>query len=150
MYLGSVYLIVNDFEKSIIFYEKLLGIPVTSKNMTRFAQFEFKGKNISIMNGHFDKKNPEKVVHKGEYSEFFDDYQSKALAFNNNKFVLNFLVENLQTEYKRIKELNITKNITKIRFVCNVSPYYYFSLTDPDNNIIEITGNYTPEEDEFN
>ncbi len=54
MHLGSIYLIVNDFEKTINFYEKLLGIPVTSKNMSRFAQFVFEGHNISIMNGHFD------------------------------------------------------------------------------------------------
>lgn len=33
MHLGSIYLIVNDFNKSIKFYEKLLQIPVTRKNM---------------------------------------------------------------------------------------------------------------------
>jgi lactoylglutathione lyase len=68
MHLGSTYLIVNDFEKSIEFYEKLLGMPVTSRNMHRFAQFIFEGTNISIMNGHFDTDNPDKVVHKGGYN----------------------------------------------------------------------------------
>jgi len=33
--------------------------------------------------------------------------------------------------------------------VCNVSPYYFFQLTDPDENIIEITGSYTPKKGEF-
>ncbi|GFP76518.1 hypothetical protein bsdtw1_02621 [Clostridium fungisolvens] len=37
MHLGSIYLIVDDFNKSIKFYEKLLQIPVTRKNMDRFA-----------------------------------------------------------------------------------------------------------------
>jgi len=73
MHLGSIYLIVNDFEKSIAFYEKLLEIPVTNRNMSRFAQFVFEGHNISIMNGHFDTDHPDKVVHKGEHTNLFDD-----------------------------------------------------------------------------
>ena len=149
MHLGSIYLIVNDFEKSIAFYEKLLEMTVTSKNMERFAQFVFDGQNISIMNGHFDTDNPDKVVHKGEYTDFFDDLRGKALAPNTNKFDLNFWVEDLNKEYKRIKSLNITDNLSKIKYVCNVSPYYFFQLTDPDENIIEVTGRYTPKKGEF-
>jgi len=149
LHLGSIYLIVNDFEKSIRFYEKLLEIPVTSQNMDRFAQFIFEGHNISIMNGHFDKDNPSKVVHKGEYNDFCDDLHDIALAVNTHKFVLNFWDENLRKEYERVKGLNIAKKLTKIKYVYNVSPYYYFQLTDPDDNVIEVTGNYTPTEDEF-
>lgn len=48
MHLGSIYLIVRDFDKSIDFYEKLLQIPVTAKNMNRFAMFDFEGKCIAI------------------------------------------------------------------------------------------------------
>ena len=149
MHLGSIYLIVNDFEKSVKFYEKLLEMPVTSQNMDRFAQFVFDGQNISIMNGHFDTDNPDKVVHKGEYTDFFDDLRSKAVAPNTNKFVLNFWAEDLSKEYKRVKSVNITDNLSKIKYVCNVSPYYFFHLTDPDENIIEITGRYTPKKGEF-
>ena len=75
MHLGSIYLIVNDFEKTLDFYEKLLKMPVTSKNMSRFAQFVFEGHNISIMNGHFDADHPDKVVHKGAHSESMDNLQ---------------------------------------------------------------------------
>lgn len=149
MHLGSIYLIVNDFEKSIAFYEKLLEITVTSKNMSRFAQFVFEGHNISIMNGHFDTDNPDKVVHKGDYTDSMDDLQTIALAPNTHKFVLNFWDEDLRSEYKRIKSLNISETITTIKYVCNVSPYYYFQLTDPDGNVIEVTGDYTPEAGEF-
>lgn len=149
MYLGSIYLIVNNFEKSIIFYEKLLEIPVTGRNMDRFAQFVFEGKNISIMNGHFDADHPNKVVHKGEYTDLFDDLLSKALAPNTNKFVFNFWDDDLLKEYERIKGLGITEHLSEIKYVCNVSPYYFFHLTDPDGNIIEVTGNYTPKVGEF-
>ncbi|MDR1689412.1 MAG: VOC family protein [Clostridiales bacterium] len=149
MYLGTIYLIVNDFNKSIDFYEKLLEMPVTSKNMNRFAKFIFEGHNISIMNGHFDAENPDKVVHKGEHSQTLDSLQSIALAPNTHKFVLNFLTEDLRSEYERVRELNITDYLTKIKYVYNVSPYYYFQLTDPDGNAIEVTGAYTEAEGEF-
>lgn len=149
MHLGSIYLIVKDFQKSIIFYEKLLQMPVTKKNMDRFAMFDFEGKCIALMNGYFDSENPEKVIHKGEYLEYFDDLKTISTLPNSRKVVLNFWDENLREEYNRVKELDITDNITKIKYVCNVSPYYYFQLTDPDGNIIEVTGDYYPEVGEF-
>lgn len=55
------------------------------------------------------------------------------------KFVQNYWVEDLLTEYERVKSLNIG-SVTGIR-EANPS-YYYFHLTDPDNNIIEVTGGY--------
>jgi catechol 2,3-dioxygenase-like lactoylglutathione lyase family enzyme len=67
MHLGSIYLIVQDFNKSIQFYEKLLEMPVSAQNMQRFAQFEFEGNNISIMNGYFDAMNPNLTVCKGVF-----------------------------------------------------------------------------------
>ena len=150
MHLGSIYLIVKDFIKSIEFYEKLLEMKVTSMNMERFAQFEFEGHNISIMNGYFDNQNPELTIHKGEYVEKFDNLVAIANSRNTNKFVLNFWVEDLEKERERIINLNISNLVTKIKFVNNVMPYYYFQVEDPDGNTIEITGEYIEKEDEFN
>lgn len=149
MHLGSIYLIVKDFKKSVSFYEKLLEMKVTSKNMERFAKFKFEGHNISIMNGYFDKENPELTIHKGQYVEEFDNLVAIAEAKNTNKFVLNFSVENLKEERERIVKLNISNIVTKVKYVNNVMPYYYFQVADPDGNVIEITGKYKPEEDEF-
>ena len=150
MHLGSIYLIVKDFEQSLKFYEKLLEIPVSKKNMDRFAMFNFDGKCIALMNGYFDTSNPDKVVHKGEFIEYFDDLEQIANSPNSRKVVLNFCDEDLRQEYMRIKELNISDDLTKIKYVCNVFPYYYFQLTDPDGNVIEVIGDYIPEEGEFN
>lgn len=149
MHLGAIYLVVNDFEKSIKFYEKILQIPVTQRNMDRFAMFCFEGNCIAIMNGHFDTENPDKVEHRGKYEAYFDDMKAMAAATNTHKFVLNFWTENLEKEHKRIMDLHITSKITPIKYVCNVSPYYYFQFTDPDGNIIEVTGEYHPKENEF-
>ncbi|MDR1821817.1 MAG: VOC family protein [Oscillospiraceae bacterium] len=149
MHLGSIYLIVNDFEKAVSFYESLLELPVTRRNMNRFAQFVFEGHNIALMNGHFDTDFPDKVVHKGEYTDLFDDLRAMALSPNTHKLVLNFWVEDLRREYERIRAIDITENLSKIKYVYNVSPYYFFNLTDPDGNIIEVTGEYSPQAGEF-
>lgn len=149
MHLGSIYLISKDFKKSVEFYEKLLEMKVSSQNMNRFAMFEFEGHCIAIMNGYFDLQNPDKVIHKGKYVEYFDDYGSIMKLENSRKVVLNFWHENLEEELKRIKQLDVTDFITDIKYVCNVSPYYYFQLSDPDGNVIEVTGAYTPKEGEF-
>ncbi|KAA1185080.1 VOC family protein [Paenibacillus sp. B2(2019)] len=149
MHLGSIYLIVRDFNKSIKFYEKLLEMSVSAQNMQRFAQFEFGGKNISIMNGYFDALNPNLTVKKGEYVEEFDNLVAIVEAENTHKFVLNFWTENLEQERERIEQLDISGELTSIKYVNNVRPYYYFQLTDPDGNIIEITGPYSPKKGEF-
>ena len=150
MHLGSVYLIVSDFNKSVTFYEKLLEMKVTAKNMERFAQFQFEGHNISIMNGYFDSENPELTIRKGQYVEKFDNLVAIAESKNTNKFVLNFWVEDLEKQRERIINLNISDLVTMVKYINNVMPYYYFQVADPDGNTIEITGEYTPKEGEFN
>lgn len=149
MHLGSIYLIARNFDNSIKFYERLLQMPVSKKNMDRFAMFNFDGHCISIMNSYFDMQNPDKVINKGKFDEYFDDLVQISNLPNSRKVVLNFWDEDLRREYKRVKALSISDNITDIKYVCNVSPYYYFQLTDPDGNIIEVTGEYVPEDGEF-
>jgi lactoylglutathione lyase len=150
MHLGSIYLIVNDFKKSIAFYEKLLNVLLENGNNGRFVSFTFEGHRISLLNAHFDTDYPEKVVRKGEDAEVSGEtLLDIASAPNTHKFVFNFWVEDLRTEYERIKNLGITNHLTGIKYVCYVAPYYYFQLTDPDENMIEVTGSYTPEDGEF-
>lgn len=121
LHLGSIYLIVTDFEKSIAFYEKLLSMNVSTRNCgNRFAEFFFDDKCLALMNqknllGHSYSKE-------GDY-----------------KFVLNFWVDDLLIEYNRLKCLSIGEltGISKVH-----DGYYYIHLKDPDNNVIEITGKY--------
>jgi lactoylglutathione lyase len=117
----GIYLIVKDFNISVDFYEKLLSMRATKISNNKFAEFSF-GYNqcFSIM----DESN----LKNHNYKENGD-----------KNFVLNFWIENLDEEYERIKLLNIGK-FTEIK---NVNKnYYFFNLYDPDNNVIEITGNY--------
>ena len=125
LHLGSIYLIVRDFERAVSFYEKLLSMTVSTRNCgNRFAEFYFDNKCLALMN--------EKNLEGHHYSE--GDY----------KFVLNFWVEDLQKEYERLKQLHIGE-MTEIRKVHE--GYYYFHLRDEDYNVIEITGGMHPSSD---
>lgn len=149
MHLGSVYLIARDFYKSIQFYEQLLEIPVTHCNMDRFAQFIFDQQNISIMNGNFDMEHSDKVIRKGDYDRELDDKRMIADATNTNKFVLNFWTEDLRKERQRIVAAGFTDMVTSVKYIHAGQPYYYFQVKDPDDNVIEITGSYRPDDGEL-
>lgn len=120
MHLGSVYLIVRDFEKSISFYEHLLAMTVSTRNCgNKFAEFFFDNKCLALMN---ESNLPGHHYGEGDY-----------------KFVLNFWVEDLEKEYNRLRQLNIGE-ITEIKKVHE--GYYYFHIIDPDHNVCEVTGGY--------
>ncbi len=124
LHLGSVYLIVRNFEKAIGFYEQLLSMPVSTRNCgNKFAEFYFDNKCLALMN---EENLPGHHYTDGDY-----------------KFVLNFWVEDLKKEYKRLKELAIGC-MTEIKKVNE--GYYYFHIYDSDNNVCEITGGYSEEE----
>lgn len=122
LHLGSIYLIVKDFEKSVEFYEKFLNVNAGDRcrSGNKFIEFYFDNKCISLMNEN-------NLI--GHCTDLNSPY----------KFVQNYWVEDLLTEYERVKSLNIGK-ITEIRQA--YPTYSYFHLTDPDNNIIEVTGGY--------
>ncbi len=52
LHLGSIYLIVKDFERSVEFYEKFLDVKVGDRcrSGNKFVEFYFDNKCISLMN----------------------------------------------------------------------------------------------------
>ncbi len=121
LHLGSIYLVVKDFERSVEFYEKFLSINVTDRcrSGNKFVEFYFDNKCLSLMN---------------------ENNFGQATDLNSPcKFVQNYWVEDLLTEYERVKALNIGE-LTEILEA--YPTYNFFHLTDPDNNIIEVTGSY--------
>lgn len=122
LHLGSVYLVVKNFEKSVEFYEKFLCVTADGRcrSGNKFVSFYFDNKCISLM-------NESNLI--GHCTDLNSPY----------KFVQNYWVEDLTMEHERVKSLNIG-NVTEIREA--YPTYHYFHLTDPDNNIIEVTGGY--------
>ena len=123
LHLGSIYLVVKDFEKSVGFYEKFLGVSVSGRcpSGNKFVEFYIDNKCISLM-------NEENI--KGHCTSLDGDY----------KFVQNYWVEDLRAEHERVKALQIGE-VTEILEA--YPTYHYFHLLDPDNNVIEVTGGYT-------
>lgn len=122
LHLGSIYLIVKDFEKSVEFYEKFLGVKVGDRcrSGNKFVKFYIDNTCIALM-------NESNLI--GHCTSLDSPY----------KFVQNYWVEDLNMEHERVKTLSIGK-VTEIREA--YPTYHYFNLTDSDNNIIEITGGY--------
>lgn len=122
LHLGSVYLVVKDFEKSVAFYETFFDAKVDNRcrSGNKFVEFYVDDKCIALM-------NEENII--GHCTDLNSPY----------KFVQNYWVEDLLLEYERVKALNIG-HVTEILEA--YPTYHYFHLTDPDNNIIEVTGGY--------
>jgi len=146
---GSIYIVARDFDKSVRFYKLLLERDVSAQNRNRFAIFNIERLCLSIMNGYFDFDNPDKVTTKGKRYEEYDDYVKIAEAKNTGKIVINLSADDLKKEYDRIRELDIGSKLTEIRYINARNPYYYFSMKDPDDNTIEITGPYDETGDEW-
>ena len=141
--LGSTYLIVKDMEKSISFYESLLEMKVSSQNFNRWAQFNFGGNCIALWNPKYDKERVKSGEDLGEvYNHEYLSYRKNEKIKYGNNVVLNFWIDDLNAEYERLKDLNISE-LSKIMYINVASPYYFFMLEDPDGNKIEITGNYS-------
>lgn len=139
---GSIYLVVRDFERSLAFYEMVLDMKATAQNGTRFAMFQNNGLNLCLMNGYYDRENPDKVIIKGAYYPEYDDQHAIADKENPRKVFINLWVEDLRAEYERIQMSGIAQGLTPIRYIEVFSPYWYFTFQDPDGNPIEITGGY--------
>ncbi len=120
LHLGSIYLVVKDFERSVAFYEKLLRVKADGRcrSGNQFVSFYFDNKCLSLMN-------------EGNISGHRTDLNSPY------KFVQNYWVEDLEAEYRRVKQLDIGE-MTEITEA--YPTYRYFHLYDPDRNVIEITG----------
>ena len=142
LHLGSTYLFVKDMEKSIEFYKKLLDMEPTARAYDRWAQFNFEGKCIALYNNSFDRKNIDanENLDKHYNKDYIKYFEKRKITYGNN-CVLNFWIEDLNKEYERIKNLNIGV-ISEILYVNISSPYYFFTVIDPNGNFIEITGAY--------
>ena len=101
---------------------------ISAANGKRFAQFNNKGLNLCLMNGHYNSENSGHAVTKGEYWEIYDNQSEIANSINTRKVFINLGVEDLKAEYNRIKELGIAAQMTKIRYINVFSPYWYLHL----------------------
>ena len=138
MELISTYIETEDFNKSINFYKKILQIEPIVFCENRWVEFEV-GNKIALYNKKFDEQKikDNSNIQENYNKAFIDDFNSKKSDKKNNIVTFNFYTENLKDEYERIKELKIC-DVSEVMYVNIVEPYYYFNVSDPDGNLLEI------------
>lgn len=140
MKLACTYIEAEKFEETIKFYKKIFNQEPKIYCENRWVEFENQNK-LSIFNANYDKENLEKnenaiISYNEEYIKNIE-YQNRKRT--NNSIILNFFTENLKEQFLELKEANIGE-ISKIMYVNIVEPYYYFNITDPEGNVLEICG----------
>lgn len=141
MKLGCVYLCVADIHKSLDFYTKLLQQEPTYQNDNRWIQFNI-GHNLALYNARYDEEvmHTSQMISQHYNHQYQKDFNIPSHHYNNN-IVLNFVVDDLNEEYERIKSLQIGV-VSPLYYVHIANPYWYFTVIDPDGNECEITGTY--------
>ena len=138
MKLISGYIETEDFNKSINFYKKVLQIEPIVFCENRWVEFEL-GNKIALYNKKFDEQKikDNSNIEENYNKAYIDDFNSKKSDKKNNIVTFNFYTENLKDEYERIKKLKIC-DVSEVMYVNIVEPYYYFNVSDPDGNLLEI------------
>jgi predicted enzyme related to lactoylglutathione lyase len=138
MKLISAYIETEDFKKSINFYKKVLQIEPIVFCENRWVEFEL-GNKIALYNKKFDEQKikDNSNIEENYNKAYIDDFNSKKSDKKNNIVTFNFYTENLKDEYERIKKLKIC-DVSEVMYVNIVEPYYYFNVSDPDGNLLEI------------
>lgn len=72
---------------------------------------------------------------------YISDIRKNMSSGKNDIVVLNFVTNDLNAEYERLKSMKIGE-LSDIMYVNVFVPYWYFNIKDPDGNVIEITGEY--------
>ena len=104
MVLGTAYIFVNDFKKSLEFYSKLLQENPLYVNDDRWVQFSNK---IALYNRAYDAKIIGKEPSDRFNQAYIDDFYKDEDVRKNNLVAFNFEVDDLKGEYERLKKANI-------------------------------------------
>lgn len=138
MELGTTYIFVKDIKKSVDFYCRLFQEKPIKANDDRWVQFSNK---IALYNKSYDAKIIGKEPSERFNQAYIDDFYKDTGIPKNNLVVYNFNVENLKSEYERLKKLELGE-VSELMYVNVHMPYWYFNIVDPDGNTLEITGKY--------
>ncbi|OUQ35441.1 VOC family protein [Massilimicrobiota timonensis] len=140
MRLSTTYICVKDVEKSLQFYKFFLQKEPLYQNDNRWIVFDC-GNLLALYNRKYDEELI-KESHDIHFNQaYIDNFFNEDKYKKNNIVVFNFEVNDLKSEYQRIKSLGIGE-VSQIMYVNVHMPYYYFDVIDPDGNILEVTGHY--------
>lgn len=133
MKLGCTYLQVNNMKESQAFYEQLLqAAPIIESD--RWCEFHV-GNCFALYDPSYDQK----LIDEGKGEEHFNESYlktfTKTVSANNEAIILNFYTDDVQKEYERIQGF---AHVSELYYVNVMKPYWYFNVTDPNGNLLEI------------
>jgi len=116
------YVRVTDMNRSIKFYEKLLGVKIKMRYKDRWVNVL---DSFGLYRPAFDKEHGVEMTN-----------IERGIKLGNNSIIV-FHSSDIEREYQRVKKLNITEisNIAELNLIAH---YKFFHLKDPDGNMIEI------------
>ena len=145
MELYCTYIETKKFDKVVSFYEKVMQVNPNIYTEDRWVEFDI-GNKLAIYNRKYDEEKINKNDNVNFNEEYIKNLNNQQKSKMNNIITLNFYTEKLKDEYDRIKELHVG-NISEIMYVNIKEPYYYFTIQDPEGNLLEIFSNsYEKEE----
>ena len=119
MRLGTTYISVNDFAKSLAFYQLLLEQEPLYCNDDRWATFDC-GNSLSLYNRQFDIDFLVNNDYRGHYNHsYLTTLKNENSDKINTSVIFNFEVEDLISEYERIKKLKIGA-VSELLFVASI------------------------------
>lgn len=130
-------------ERSVEFYSLLFEMEPSSRVLDRWAKYDLDCGSFGIFYQMFDYK----ILTAGRatdemYNKAYIDRLGRHKTVFGNNIIHHFRVEDLNSEFERLSLLNIGL-LSEILYVNVSEPYHFFTLTDPDGNIIEISGTYS-------
>lgn len=138
------YFIVKDMAASVAFYQSFFEQEPGGGQPERFAIFNVGNTGLALYDPSYDDDLIKSEADLGKhFNSAYLKNKETSITYGNNT-VLNLTVPDLATEYERVKRLNIGK-VSELMYVNIAIPYWFFWLTDPDGNCLEITGEYNPQ-----
>lgn len=116
MKLDHFYIKVDDLDKAIEFYEKILERRVSNREGNRWADFK---KDDGVYFGIFNAANDKETPNYGD------------------NITLSLKTQDIIKDFKRVKSIN-PKSQTEIITIKQPSLYKYFQFEDPWGNIWEV------------
>lgn len=136
MKLSCIYIETTKFTEVVNFYEKIFNKKGKVFTKNRWIEFDF-GNKLSIYNKLYDIENLNNNQTDNYNEAYIKEFKKIEEKPTNNIITLNFTTLKLKEEYQRIKKLNIC-DVSEIMSVNITEPYYFFDITDPEGNVIEI------------
>lgn len=134
-----IYICVQDIVKSVNFYKNIFQKEPDVYTENRWVSFSC-GHTLAFFSIHYDEELLKNDKHCNEKfnKEYQDDCCVTEKIMMNNQVIFNLYCDNLKSEHERLKALQ-GGTVSTMYYVNIKTPYWYFNISGPNGNLLEIT-----------